>query len=141
MGTDLYRDIPSRQQPSHERSIIPVVLTPAIASSAITGRKASPACLPFVCGRAGLVPQDPAIPHHPSAPDFVLTDSVRQRPNQIGHPGHDLLCIPATTYLPHVALACQGLGVYPRRGYKEISRNATALNYHPGPRGPPRFVQ
>jgi hypothetical protein len=117
------------------------VLTPAVASLPITARKASPVCLPFMCGRAGLVPLDPTLPHHPSATDSVLTHSLRQGPNQIAHPGRDLLCIPATTYLPHVALACQGLGVCPRRGYKEISRNATAVNYHSSPRGPPCLVQ
>lgn len=78
MRTDLHDDIPSRQRPGHQRPIMPVVLMPAIRSLPNTGQKAPPVCLPFMCGRAGLVPLDPTLPYHPIA---AITDSMSQRPS------------------------------------------------------------
>ena len=138
MRTDLYGEISSRQRPSHQRSIIPAGLTAAVASLPISARKVFPACLPFICGSAGFALLDPALPCRTSATDPVPTDSMRQRPSRTVHPESAPLRIPTTTSFPHIALACQGLSVYPRRGYQEISRNANAVKYHFSPRGPPR---
>jgi hypothetical protein len=135
------RKFPDRQRPGHQRSITQIVLTAAVVSMAITKWRVSAAGLASMSRGAGLVPLDSSLPHHLSATDSVLTGSMRQRLNWIAGPKSPPLRIPATTNLPHVALAYQGLGVNLRRGYMEISRNATAINDQSNVRGPPSLAR
>ena len=138
---DLHGDIPIRRPPGDQRPIMPVVLPSTIGSLPVTAREVFPACPPLMRRLAGLASLESTLPCRSSAVDSLLTDSMKQRPNWSAHPASAPLRIPVTTNLPHVALACHGLGVYLRRGYKEISHNATAVNYYFYARGPPRPAQ
>lgn len=95
MRTVLSGDIPSRQRAVHLRLNLPVALTPAIGTLPITAREVSPACLPSISGRAGLVLLDLSLPHHLSA---AVSDSMSQRPSFVLQP----TCVRSSAVLPLV---------------------------------------